>query len=42
VLILFNECGHFDETEGVLRIKRAVYEGTFGTPKTDVGRRQIP
>jgi integrase len=31
-----------DEQAGVLRIREAVYEGSFGTPKTEASRREIP
>lgn len=31
-----------DEEGRVLHVREAVYEGTFGTPKTDAGVRQIP
>src|SRR5687768_9867173 len=36
-------CGpHVDLSARVLHIREAVYEGTFGTPKTEAGRRDIP
>jgi integrase len=31
-----------DEQEHLLRVREAVYHGTFETPKTDAGSRQIP
>jgi integrase len=31
-----------DEQAGSLMVREAVYEGTFGTPKTEAGMRQIP
>jgi integrase len=31
-----------DEVARVLHIREAVYEGTFGTPKTEAGCREIP
>ena len=31
-----------NEQARVLTVREAVYEGTFGTPKTEAGRRQIP
>ncbi len=31
-----------DEQERSLDVREAVYEGTFGTPKTEAGRRRIP
>jgi integrase len=31
-----------DEQEHLLRVREAVYDGTFGTPKTAAGSRQIP
>ena len=31
-----------DEHARVLTVREAVYDGTFGTPKTDAGSRQIP
>jgi integrase len=31
-----------DEHERVLTVREAVYDGTFGTPKTEAGRRQVP
>lgn len=31
-----------DEQAGCLTVREAVYEGTFGTPKTEAGLRQIP
>jgi integrase len=31
-----------DEDERVLHVRQAVYEGTFGTPKTEAGLRRIP
>ena len=32
----------FDEPECCLTVREAVYEGTFGTPKTQAGSRRIP
>jgi integrase len=31
-----------DEHAGVLTVRESVYDGTFGTPKTEAGSRQIP
>jgi integrase len=31
-----------DERARLLTVREAVYDGTFGTPKTDAGSRQIP
>ena len=31
-----------DEHARLLTVREAVYDGTFGTPKTEAGRRQIP
>jgi hypothetical protein len=31
-----------DEQARMLTVREAVYDGTFGTPKTNAGRRQIP
>ena len=31
-----------DEPQRVLTVREAVYDGTFGTPKTEAGTRQIP
>src|SRR5262249_2573860 len=33
---------HIDETSQVLRIREAVYEGVFDTPKTEASQRDIP
>ena len=32
----------FDEATGTIAINEAVYEGEFGTPKTEAGKRRIP